>query len=73
MALDLKRLARRRGVNLAVWPPRYDATWVPAPDAEYWLSDVECADPSERDELILAKLRAQVRYAWERSPFYRRR
>jgi phenylacetate-CoA ligase len=60
-------------VNLAVWPPRYDATWLPAPDAECWLSDVECADPSERDELILAKLRAQVRYAWERSPFYRRR
>jgi phenylacetate-CoA ligase len=29
-------------------------------------------DPEERAPLVLAKLRAQVRYAWERSPFYRR-
>ena len=29
-------------------------------------------DPAARAELVLAKLRAQVEYAWERSPFYRR-
>src|SRR5437016_1720832 len=37
------------------------------------LPEVECAEPAARDELILAKLREQVRYCWERSPFYRRR
>ena len=30
-------------------------------------------DPAARAELVLAKLRAQVEYAWERSPFYRKR
>jgi phenylacetate-CoA ligase len=30
-------------------------------------------DPAARAELVLAKLRAQVEYAWERSPFHRRR
>jgi phenylacetate-CoA ligase len=30
-------------------------------------------DPAARADVVLAKLRAQVRYAWERSPFYRRR
>ena len=28
--------------------------------------------PDERTRVVLAKLQAQVRYAWERSPFYRR-
>ena len=30
-------------------------------------------DPEERAEIVLEKLRAQIEYAWERSPFYRRR
>jgi phenylacetate-CoA ligase len=30
-------------------------------------------DPEERAEIVLKKLRAQIAYAWERSPFYRRR
>ena len=55
------------------WPPRYDPVWRPAPDAEYWAPELECADPKTRDEIVLAKLRAQVQYAWERSAFYRRR
>jgi phenylacetate-CoA ligase len=55
------------------WPPRYDPAWLPPPDAEYWAPGLECAKPAARDQVILAKLRAQVRWAWERSPFYRRR
>jgi len=62
-----------RGVDLTVWPPRYDPAYRPAPDAEHWLPEVECADPAARDALVFAKLTRQVRYAWERSPFYRRR
>ena len=72
-ALDLDAIRRDRGVDLTVWPPRYDPGYRPPADATYWLPEVECAPPPARDELILAKLRSQVRYAWERSPFYRRK
>ena len=43
----------------------------PRLDDPCWLPEIECAPPAARDALILAKLREQVRYAWERSPFYR--
>lgn len=62
-----------RGVDLTVWPPRYDPAYRPVPAAEHWLPEVECAEPAARDALIFAKLTRQVRYAWERSAFYRRR
>ena len=71
--LDGAALRKSRGVDLTVWPPRYDPTYRPAPDALHWLPEVECAEPAARDALILAKLRHQVRYAWDRSAFYRRR
>ena len=72
-AFDLDRIRRTRGVDLGVWPPRYDPTYAPAPDDPCWLPEIECAPPAARDALILAKLREQVRYAWERCPFYRRK
>ena len=71
--LDLEAIRCDRGVDLAVWPPRYDPAYRPPSDAAHWLPEVECATPSARDELILAKLRGQVQYAWQRSPFYRRK
>jgi phenylacetate-CoA ligase len=71
--LDLAAIRRARGVDLAAWPPRHDPAFRPPPEAEHWLPEVECAPPAARDALILAKLRAQLRYAWERSPFYRRK
>lgn len=55
------------------WPPRPDPTYRPAPDAEYWAPELERMAPAAREAVILAKLRAQVQWAWERSPFYRRR
>ena len=58
---------------LTAWPPRYDASFRPPRAAEHWRPEIECAEPTERDRLIFAKLQHQVRYAWERSPFYRRR
>ena len=72
-ALDAAALRRTRGVDLTVWPPRYDLAYRPAPDAEHWLPEIECADPKVRDALIFAKPARQVRYAWEQSPFYRRK
>ena len=72
-ALEAAALRDSRGVDLTVWPPRYDPAYRPAPAVEHWLPEIECADPAERDALIFAKLVRQVRYAWERSPFYRRK
>ena len=65
--------ARGRGVDLSVWPPSYDATYLPADEEAYWLPEIECARADVRDALIVHKLRNQVRYAWDRSPFYRRK
>jgi len=55
------------------WPPRPDPRYRPAPDDPYWRRELECASPRERDARILEKLRAQVHYAWEKAPFYRRK
>jgi phenylacetate-coenzyme A ligase PaaK-like adenylate-forming protein len=71
--IDVERIKRTRGVDLTVWPPRYDPAWRPPLEEEHWLPEVECAAPAARDDLVLAKLRRQVRYAWERSPFYRQK
>jgi phenylacetate-coenzyme A ligase PaaK-like adenylate-forming protein len=70
-ALDLEALRRARGVDLTVWPPRYDPGYRPRPDETCWLPEVECAPAAARDDLIYAKLRSQLAYAWERCPFYR--
>ena len=56
----------------ATWPPRYDPAWRPSADAEHWAPAIECAPPAAREAIIFTKLKAQVAYAWERSPFYRR-
>src|SRR3970282_1867390 len=72
-ALDLEALRRARGIDLAVWPPRYDSAYAPRPDEACWLPEIEWAPAGARDELILAKLRRQVAYASERCPFYQRK
>ena len=53
------------------WLPTYDAAYRPEADAEHWDARLETMPPAERDVVILEKLRGQVRYAWERSGFYR--
>ena len=62
-----------RGIDLSVWPPRYDSTYRPNDTAEYWFAELECADPGVRDQIILHKLKQQVQYAWDHSPFYRKK
>jgi phenylacetate-CoA ligase len=71
--IDLEQIARTRGADLTVWPPRYDPAYRPRPDEEHWIPELECADLAARDEVVFSKLSRQVRYAWERSPFYRRK
>ena len=53
------------------WPPRYDENYQPAPDATHWFPQRETMDPERRDQLILARIRELMAYAWEMSPFYR--
>ncbi|PYS37325.1 MAG: phenylacetate--CoA ligase [Acidobacteria bacterium] len=71
--IDLQRLRTARGVDLTVWPPRYDRKFLPSAEEEHWLPELECADEADRDEIIFGKLKNQIRHAWERSTFYRRR
>jgi len=71
--VDLQKLARSRGVDLTHWPPSYDKAYRPRQDEPDWLPELERAEPAERDQIIFAKLSAQLRYAWEKSPFYRRK
>ena len=59
---------------VAEWPPQYDRQYLPPPDATYWNRQLETMDPTERDErIILPKLKAQLRYVYERAPFYRKK
>ena len=71
MALDLQEIKKKRGLDLTVWPPRYDPGYLPADGEEYWCPELECAATQDRDEVIFRKLKNQVAYAWEHSSFYR--
>ncbi len=67
--VDIGQIARSSGVDLSQWPPRYDRAYRPARTDPDWLPYLERADPIERDAIVFAKLAAQIRYAWEKSPF----
>ena len=54
------------------WPPRYDETYLPPNDQRYWFPEAETMDPDARMETILAKLRPQIAWAYERSGLYKR-
>jgi len=55
------------------FPPRFDADYLPSPDARYWFPQRETMAPAKRDHAVLGRLQALTRYAWDRSPFYRRK
>lgn len=55
------------------FPPAYDDTYLPPADSPYWFPVRETMDPGERERAVVARLRQVMRYAWERSGFYRRR
>jgi phenylacetate-CoA ligase len=62
-----------QGPTDLAWPPRYDDAYHPADDEPYWFRELETEAPEQRDQRILAKLRGQVAWAYERSPFYRQK
>ncbi|HSQ82072.1 MAG TPA: phenylacetate--CoA ligase family protein [Casimicrobiaceae bacterium] len=55
------------------FPPRFDADYLPTPDSRYWFPKRETMAAAERERAILARLQALTRYAWDSSPFYRRK
>ena len=55
------------------WPPVYDEQYRPEDGQPYWWPERETMAPAEREQLVFKKLQAQVRWAYERSPFYRRK
>jgi phenylacetate-CoA ligase len=71
LGLDLQMLKETQGTDLTTWPPRYDKKYYPRAEEEYWCEALECASRGARDEIIFSKLKAQIAYAWEHSPFYR--
>lgn len=73
MGIDFQQLKAVRGIDLTVWPPRYDPAYHPREGEQHWFPEIECAESADRDQIIFFKLANQIRYAWERSPFYRRR
>ncbi len=55
------------------WPPQYDDTYRPDPGQRHWFPRRETMPESERDARILERIRKVMAYAYERSPFYRRK
>ena len=55
------------------WPPLYDPAYVPPDEQEHWSPELETMAPEARLEIIAAKLIGQTAWAYERSPFYRKR
>ena len=56
------------------WPPQYDRSYLPSPDSKFWFKDLETMDPEEREQrVILPKLQAQLKYAYEKSQLYKKK
>ncbi len=57
---------------MATWPPKYDDTYLPSNDEEYWFPELETESPEKRIARVLEKLQGQLSWAYKRSPFYKR-
>ncbi len=55
------------------FPPRFDADYLPPADVRYWFPRRETMPAAEREVAIVERLRQVTRYAWDNSPFYRRK
>lgn len=68
--LAANRRADTRAAVTESWPP--DERFEAPPSGQQFFSP-EVMDPAERAGLILNRLKRQIAYAWEHSPFYRKR
>jgi len=59
---------------LKQWPPQYDRSYLPSANSKFWFRDLETMDPEEREQkVILPKLRAQLKYAYQMSRLYKKK
>jgi phenylacetate-CoA ligase len=55
------------------WLPRYDESYTPPVEQAEWFPRRETMPAEQRDALILRRIREVMDYAWELSPFYRKK
>lgn len=55
------------------FPPSYNKDYFPDPESPYWFRERETMDPAKRDELVVARIRDVMAYAYDHSPFYQRK
>ncbi len=55
------------------FPPSYDASYFPPAESRYWFPRRETMPSGDRERAILDRLRVVCSYAYDHSPFYRRR
>src|ERR1700728_5333330 len=55
------------------FPPSYDASYLRPSGSRYWFPRRKAMRAGEREHAILERLRVVCAYAFETSPFYRRR
>ncbi|HSC71333.1 MAG TPA: AMP-binding protein [Candidatus Methylomirabilis sp.] len=56
-----------------IWPPTYDESYFPEPTDRHWFRGRELMDPEERQSTILQKIQAQMAYAYQHAPLYRKK
>lgn len=61
------------GMECWTWPPSYPRSYQPPVGQAHWFPVRETMDPDEREERILGRIKQVMEYAWDRSPFYRRK
>ena len=61
------------GMECWSWPPHYDEDYLPPAGQPYWFPRRETMEPGLREAAIVARIRQVMGYAYERSPFYRRK
>src|SRR3989344_1416538 len=65
---------QHRGMQLSPWPTTYDEKYRPSSHSDpYWCPELETMDEGTRNEIILFKLKNVVSWAWEKSPFYKKK
>ena len=55
------------------FPSAYDPDYFPPEGSRYWYPRRETMAPADREKAIVERLQQVCRYAWDKSPFYRRK
>src|SRR4030042_6746500 len=65
---------RRCSFVMKKWPPQYDRSYRPSAKSKFCFTDLETMAPEEREQkVILPKLRAQLKEAYQKSGLYKKK